>query len=79
MKKQIDIKEMVTITISGPSSTGKSIVMDRIAKLLEEEFKAEVVSPDLRVERSGNNYENLADWQKEMVKNAVWYLQETGK
>ena len=74
--KTISIPEMVTITINGGVSTGKSIIMDRIEKLLISEFNAEVVGPQLREERAGNNYDNLDKWQKDMVKGTVWYIQE---
>lgn len=39
-----------TITVSGPVGCGKSIVMQRIAAMMAEEFDVEVESEDLETE-----------------------------
>jgi predicted AAA+ superfamily ATPase len=72
----IKVPNVAHIIVTGPTQCGKSIVMDRIEKALRAEFGANVVSEDLRIERNGNNYDDLADWQKKMVKNTIWLLSE---
>jgi len=73
----IKVPNVANIVVTGPTQCGKSIVMDRIAKALESEFGANVVSEDLRIERNGNNYDNLDDWQKKMVAKTTWVLSES--
>jgi Flp pilus assembly CpaF family ATPase len=77
----INIKtpELCTITISGGTQTGKSIMLDAISKLIESNFNGIVVCPQLDKELRMNDYSSLAKWQKDMVANTVWYLKETGK
>lgn len=76
MKTEIVHPELGSISIKAPTSTGKSILLHKIAKLLEEEFGASVVSPTLEQELKGNDYTQLAKWQKDMVKDTIWYLEE---
>ena len=73
---KIKIPNVAHIVITGPTQCGKSIVMDRIDKALRSEFSANVVSDDLRVERNGNNYDELDDWQRDLVKKTTWVLSE---
>lgn len=73
---KIKVPNVAHIVITGPTSCGKSIVMDRIEKALKAEFGANVVSEDLRIERNGNDYDDLAQWQTDMVKNTTWVLIE---
>lgn len=73
---KIKVPNVAHIVITGPTSCGKSIVMDRIEKALKAEFGANVVSEDLRIERNGNDYDDLAQWQTDMVKNTTWVLSE---
>lgn len=73
---KIKVPNVAHIVITGPASCGKSIVMDRIEKALKAEFGANVVSEDLRIERNGNDYDDLAQWQTDMVKNTTWVLSE---
>ena len=73
---KIKIPNVAHIIITGPTQCGKSIVMDRIEKALKAEFGANVVSEDLRIERNGNNLDQLADWQKKMVTDTTWVLIE---
>lgn len=73
---KIKVPNVAHIVITGPTSCGKSIVMDRIEKALKSEFGANVVSEDLRIERNGNDYDDLAQWQTDMVKNTTWVLSE---
>lgn len=74
---KIKVPNVAHIVITGPLQCGKSIVMDRIEKALRDEFGANVVSEDLRIERNGNDYDELADWQKDMVKKTTWVLSES--
>jgi len=73
---KIKVPNVAHIVITGPTPCGKSIVMDRIEKALKDEFGANVVSEDLRIERNGNDYDDLAQWQTDMVKNTTWVLSE---
>ena len=73
---KIKVPNVAHIVITGPTSCGKSIVMDRIEKALKAEFGANVVSEDLRIERNGNDYDDLAQWQTDMVKNTTWVLSQ---
>lgn len=74
---KIKVPNVAHIVITGPTQCGKSIVMDRIEKALRDEFGANVVSEDLRIERNGNNYDELDDWQKDLVKKTTWVLSES--
>lgn len=73
---KLKVPNVAHIVITGPVQCGKSIIMDRIDKLLRAEFGANVVSEDLRIERNGNDYDELADWQKEMVRKTTWVISE---
>jgi len=73
---KIKVPNVANIIVTGPTQCGKSIVMDRIEKALRSEFGANVISEDLRIERNGNDYDELEDWQKEMVKKTTWVLSE---
>ena len=73
---KIKVPDVAHIVITGPTQCGKSIVMDRIEKALRAEFGANVVSEDLRIERNGNNYDQLERWQKDMIKKTTWILSE---
>jgi len=73
---KVKVPDVAHIVITGPIQCGKSIVMDRIEKALRAEFGANVVSEDLRIERNGNDYDKLADWQRDMVKKTTWVLSE---
>jgi len=42
----IKVPEVACITVTGPTQCGRSIVIDRIKKMLEAEFGADVVSKD---------------------------------
>lgn len=78
-KVSIKTPELCTITISGGTQTGKSIILDAIAKVIKSDFNGMVVSPQLDDERKANDYSSLAKWQKDMVASTIWYLKETGK
>lgn len=74
---KINITNVVNIVVTGPVQAGKSIVMDRIEKMLKSEFGANVVSKDLDIERNGNDYDALEKWQKQMIKDTTWVLSES--
>lgn len=73
---KIKIPNVAHIVVTGPNQCGKSIVMDRIEKALKSEFGANVISEDLRIERNGNDYDQLDDWQKKIVARTTWVLSE---
>lgn len=74
---KIKVPNVAHVVITGPTQCGKSIVMDRIDKALRAEFGANVVSEDLRIERNGSDYDELDQWQKDMVKKTTWVLSES--
>lgn len=72
----IDVPQVACITVTGPTQCGKSIVIDRIKNMLEQEFGATVVSKDWKDERRLANYESLEDWEIKMVSGTIWNLSE---
>jgi len=73
---KINIPDVAHIVVTGPTQCGKSIVMDRIEKMLKADFGATVISRDLAKERELGNMDELADWEVKMVKDATWILYE---
>lgn len=66
----------VEITIKAPTQSGKSIMMDRIEKVLVG-MGCRVHSPDLELERCGTNFNKpLADWERDMLSKAIVELKE---
>lgn len=77
MEITIKTPDVAAIGITGPVQCGKSIVMHRLKKILQEEFGATViVSEALQQDFNMSNYSNLDDWQKRMVGKTVWVLAE---
>lgn len=79
MSKQrivVDVPEVASITVTGPTQCGKSIVIDRIKKMLEAEFGAAVVSRDWEEERRLGSMDELDAWEKEMVAGVIWHISE---
>ena len=74
----IKVPEVASITITGPTQCGKSIIMDRIKKMLEKEFGATVISKDLENEKIISDYQNLAKWETDMVAETIWHISEFG-
>ena len=72
----ISVPEVASITVTGPVQCGKSIVIDRIKKMLEAEFDATVVSKDWEREGRGVHYEYLDSWELKMVSRTIWHLSE---
>ncbi len=72
----IDVPPIACITVTGPTQSGKSIVIDRIKKMLEQEFGATVVSKDWEDERKLANHESLEDWERKMVAGTIWSVSE---
>lgn len=72
----INVPEVASITVTGPTQCGKSIVIDRIKKMLEAEFGATVVSKDWQQEGNASTYENLDQWQVKMVGDTIWHISE---
>lgn len=73
----MDLKtNRVSITIAAPVQSGKSIMMDRIEKVLVG-LGCRVESPDLEQERRLTNFSKpLADWEREMLDRAIVELKE---
>jgi len=70
---EIQIPQVACITVTGPCQCGKSIVLERIKDMLEEEFGAYVVG---RRTKPQYQVENLDKWEVEMVGKTVWSLTE---
>jgi len=76
-KLQVSIPELVCITVTGPVQSGKSSVLHRIKRVLEEEFGATVhASKDLEETWRVEDYSSPADWEVKMVGENIWHLQE---
>lgn len=70
-------KEQVTISIVGPVAVGKSVIADRIAQVLHEEFGAEVDMRDANLTESlQRDLTQLPDWERELVTRNHWVIRE---
>ncbi len=69
--------KIIEISVCGPTSSGKSHVMNVIEKALIAEYgiHTQVSSYDLALERSGSGSED--GWNKPKPKNTVFILRET--
>lgn len=77
MNIEIKVPAVATIGVAGPTQCGKSIIMDRLRRVLEQEFGATVVlNRSLQEELNGSSYDDLADWEKRMVAETIWVLAE---
>lgn len=77
MKVKVNVPNIATIAVAGPTQCGKSIVMNRVKEVLEKEFGASVVLNDnLQAEANISIDKPLEDWEKKMVKDTVWVLAE---
>lgn len=72
----IRVPEVACITVTGPTQCGKSIVIDRIKRMLESELGAVVVSRDWEKERQLGSMDKLDDWEARLVKDTIWCIQE---
>lgn len=67
------------IVIVGGTQIGKTIVAHKIAKMLREEFGAQVIeSQDMREDEAGSDARELADWERKMIKGTCWRMHEKG-
>lgn len=73
---KVDVPNLASITVTGPAQCGKSIVIDRIKKMLEREFGATVVSRDWEEEARLSNMNDLDDWELKMVRETIWVVSE---
>lgn len=70
----------VTINITGPAGSGKTIISNKIAEMLRTEFNATVVpSSDMESDDAGKPEYTLADWEISLVGKSTWKLIETIK
>ena len=67
--------ETASIIIKGPAECGKSIIIDKIARIINSSG-AKYNSPCLEIERNGNDFDNLDQWQIDSIKNVVWFISE---
>lgn len=76
MKIELKVPSIATIGVSGPVQCGKSIVLSRLANLLQEEFGATVVmNEELKHDYRPPDSE-IAGWERDLVKRTVWVLAE---
>lgn len=77
MMIQVNVPSVATVVVRGDVGCGKSAVMGRLMRVLQEEFGATVVlSEALRNEQRGGNLDRPQDWERDVVKNTVWVLHE---
>tara|TARA_R110000851_G_scaffold187318_1_gene337165 strand:+ start:58807 stop:59628 length:822 start_codon:yes stop_codon:yes gene_type:complete len=67
--------ETASIIIKGPVGCGKSIIIDKIARIINSSG-AKYNSPCLEIERNGNDFDKLDQWQIDSIKNVVWCISE---
>lgn len=70
----------VTINITGPAGSGKTIISNKIAEMLRTEFNATVIpSGDMEADDAGKPAYPLANWEVSLVGKSTWKLIETIK
>lgn len=75
-KIEVSTPNVANIVVVGPTQCGKSIVLEKIARMLKDEFGATLVN--IEAEKNGHEeIDNLRDWQTSLVRNTVWILSET--
>lgn len=71
-------KNLGTIVVSAPTSTGKSVILAKIRDMLKKEYGGGIVLVEDRPMQEPLTSEHK-DWEHEMVKDTVWVLTETNK
>ncbi|MBN3948452.1 MAG: hypothetical protein HWQ38_19140 [Nostoc sp. NMS7] len=69
------MKNRIEITVSGPTGSGKSIVMAAIDGALKN-LGVNVLSEDLETERNLNKPDSPSDWELKMVRDSYVVLKE---
>lgn len=71
------MNKVCQIIVSGPTQTGKTIVLHRIANMMEKEFGVKILPCDEMVEDdAGVKLKKLEDWQRDMVSTQTWVAAE---
>lgn len=76
MKMEVSVPNVATIGVSGPVQCGKSIVMLRLAQMLESEFGAVVILNDELQAEKDQTMPQTADWERKLVGGTIWVLAE---
>lgn len=72
-------RPVVTITISGPVQSGKTIIANEIATMIQNKFGINVVtSNDLNVDDAGTVNYQYSQWELDMIKKNIWKIEESG-
>lgn len=72
-------RPVVTINISGPTQTGKTIIANEIATMLQKNFGCSVMlSGDLSLEDAGTPNYHYSQWELDMLKKNIWKIEEEG-
>lgn len=72
-------RPVVTINISGPTQTGKTIIANEIATMLQKNFGCSVMlSGDLSLEDAGTPNYHYSQWELDMLKKNIWKIEEAG-
>lgn len=72
-------RPVVTVNISGPTQTGKTIIANEIATMLQKKFGCSVMlSGDLSLEEAGTPNYHYSQWELDMLKKNIWKIEETG-
>lgn len=75
-KVEISIPDIAHVVVAGPTQCGKSIVIERIAQVLREEFGAGVVNLEDQ-KNQPPEIDSLQQWERGMVRKTTWVLSET--
>lgn len=75
MKLEINVPNIAHVVITGPVQCGKSIVLERIAQVLRDEFGAGLVNLEAQ-KNAPPELDKLKSWERDMVRKTTWVLSE---
>lgn len=75
MKLEINVPNIAHVVVTGPTQCGKSIVLERIAQVLRDEFGAGMVNLEAQ-KNAPPELDKLKSWERDMVRKTTWVLSE---
>lgn len=75
MKIEINVPNIAHVIVTGPTQCGKSIVLERIAQVLRDEFDAGLVNLEGQ-KNCPPELDKLQSWERDLVKKTTWILSE---
>jgi ABC-type sugar transport system ATPase subunit len=75
MKLEINVPNIAHVVVTGPTQCGKSIVLERIAQVLRDEFGAGMVNLEAQ-KNAPPELDKLQSWERDMVRKTTWVLSE---